>query len=285
MKQLLILSGKGGTGKTTIASSFIELSHAKAYADCDVEAPNLHLLKHDGKKESSPYYGMKKALINQDQCISCGACQTNCKFHAIEFNGSYTVNPFACEGCAVCTIVCPNEAINMVDKVDGEMTIYSGNSIFSTAELNMGSGNSGKLVIAVKENLAKRLSDEQIVIIDGSPGIGCPVIASLSGVDMVLIVAEPSLSGISDMERIIKTAKIFDVKIGVCVNKYNTNKSLTEKIKKHVLDLGLAFMGEIPYDKSVTKFINQGKLFIHEDLEVSKAIKSVYFESMKQLLS
>lgn len=281
MKQLLILSGKGGTGKTTVASSFIELSKARAFADCDVEAPNLHLLQNEGEKNTKPYYGMKKAFINQDQCIQCGACKSNCRFGAIDFDGKkYEINPFACEGCSVCEYVCPVNAIDMVSSKDGEITTYRGDSIFSTAELNMGSGNSGKLVIAVKNQLSDNLTDEELVIIDGSPGIGCPVIASLSGVDMVLIVAEPSLSGISDMERIIKTAKIFNVKIAVCVNKFDTNIELTQKIRNYVLDRDIAFVGTIPYDKIVTEYTNKGKLFVNEDFEVSKSVKSIYKETM-----
>jgi MinD superfamily P-loop ATPase len=283
MKQLLILSGKGGTGKTTIASSFIELSRAKAYADCDVEAPNLHLLKHDGNKITNPYYGMKQALIDQEKCIQCGLCKEHCRFGSINFNGKYTVDEFSCEGCSVCEYICPVNAIEMKEHKNGEMTVYRGNSIFSTAELKMGSGNSGKLVIAVKNQLEENLTNQEFAIIDGSPGIGCPVIASLSGVDMVLIVAEPSLSGISDMERIIKTARIFNVKIAVCVNKYDTNLELNQKIRNYIFDLKIDFVGQIPYDKMVTEFTNRGNSFIDEDFEVSKAIKSVFRKSVEIL--
>ena len=283
MKQLLILSGKGGTGKTTIASSFIELSNAKAYADCDVEAPNLHLLKHDGEKLSKPYFGMKKALIDQDKCIQCGLCKDNCRFGAINYDGKYVIDEFGCEGCSVCEYICPVNAIEMVEEKGGEMTVYRGDSIFSTAELKMGSGNSGKLVAAVKNQLTENLTTQEFVIIDGSPGIGCPVIASLSGVDMVLVVAEPSLSGISDMDRIIKTSKIFKVKIAICVNKYDTNIALTQKIRNYALDSNIAFLGTIPFDEKVTEFTNLGKLFINEDLEVSKAIKSIYKKSIEIL--
>jgi len=276
MKQLLILSGKGGTGKTTIASSFIQLSQARAYADCDVEAPNLHLINHQGTKTSKPYYGMKKARINPETCINCGLCKANCRFDAIQNNGQYTVNPYMCEGCGVCEYVCPENAIEMKDSIDGETTIFRGNHIFSTAELNMGSGNSGKLVTEVKRNLKDNLTDQELVIIDGSPGIGCPVIASMSGVDMVLIVAEPTVSGMSDLARIIKTAQHFRVKIAVCVNKFDINELQSRKIETYVRGLNIEFIGNIPYDKNVVSIINSGKSPIEDDSPVSRAIKTVY---------
>ncbi|HPJ23663.1 MAG TPA: ATP-binding protein [Bacillota bacterium] len=276
MKQLLILSGKGGTGKTTIASSFIKLSKAKAFADCDVEAPNLHLLNPSGEKTSELFYGMKKARIDIDRCKGCGLCQTYCRFDAIHREDVYSVDIRACEGCSVCQLVCPENAIEMIDSVDGETSIYRGKHLFSTAELNMGSGNSGKLVTKVKQNLKDNLNDEELVIIDGAPGIGCPVIASLSGVDMVLIVAEPSMSGISDMERIIQTAMKFKTKTAVCVNKYDTNIALTRKIEKYISGLNIAFIGVVPYDENVIKTINSGHTVVEGDSEASKAIKKLY---------
>lgn len=285
MKQLLILSGKGGTGKTTIASSFIELSKAKAYADCDVEAPNLHLLSNLKNKESKPYYGMGKAFINQDKCINCGLCKDSCRFDAIDYNGVYKVNIFKCEGCSVCEYVCPENAIVMNKNIDGETTIFRDKSIFSTAELNMGSGNSGKLVMQVKENLKDNITDQELAIIDGSPGIGCPVIASLSGVDMVLIVTEPSVSGMSDMVRIIKTAEHFRVKIAVCINKYDTNVTQNQKIENYLKGRNIAIVGKIIYDKNINKLLNQGKLAISVNSKASEQIKSTYYNTIEILNS
>lgn len=208
MKQLVILSGKGGTGKTTVAGAFIKLTRARAYADCDVDAPNLHLIsKHNSEPERNDYYGLPKANIDVKKCQNCSLCEANCRFEAISHGARFYVDWYACEGCGVCEFVCPARAITMKEAVAGEMMLYRNGSVFSTAKLSMGSGTSGKLVSEVKKQLASVVDKETIAIIDGSPGIGCPVIASLSGADMALIVAEPSISGISDMERIITSAR------------------------------------------------------------------------------
>ena len=220
MKQLLILSGKGGTGKTTIAGAFIKLSKARAYADCDVDAPNLHLVMNQTTSpQRSDYFGLPKAKINQDLCVKCDLCRQNCRFDAIDADTQYSVDEYACEGCGVCEKICQAGAITLNSAVAGELMLYVDAAVFSTAQLKMGSGTSGMLVTEVKKQMKSVSEDVEFAIIDGSPGIGCPVIASLSGVDMVLIVAEPSVSGISDMERIIKTAKGFQTKIAVCINK------------------------------------------------------------------
>ena len=220
MKQLLILSGKGGTGKTTVASAFIKLAEAKAYADCDVDAPNLHLImKHKSNIRKTDYTGLPKAVIDPLLCRECGVCMTNCRFDAISYSkeNGYSVDRYACEGCGVCEVLCPTRAVSMNPAVTGELRLYRNGSVFSTAQLKMGSGTSGKLVSEVKNQLREAAEKTDLAIIDGSPGIGCPVIASLSGADMALIVAEPSISGISDMERIINTAYKFQVKTAVCV--------------------------------------------------------------------
>ncbi len=224
MKQLLILSGKGGTGKTTISSSFIKLSETETFADCDVDAPNLHLLvRPEAEEESTAYLGMPQANINTDTCIGCGLCMENCRFDAISNEGEYKVKPFSCEGCGVCEMLCPAGAISLKPATAGELILYKDHRVFSTAKLKMGSGNSGKLVTEVKKQMKDSAGDVLYSIIDGSPGIGCPVIASLTGVDLVLIVAEPSVSGISDMKRILAAAGQLGVKAAVCVNKYDIN--------------------------------------------------------------
>lgn len=285
MKQLLILSGKGGTGKTTIASAFIKLADARAYADCDVDAANLHLVSGwTSEPERTDYYGMPKARIEPELCIECDECRQNCRFGAIRAEKEYEVDPFACEGCGVCEYVCPVSAISLVPNVGGEMRLYADEQkVFSTAELKMGSGHTGLLVTEVKKRMKEAAPDTRLAIIDGSPGIGCPVIASLSGADMVLVVAEPSVSGISDMERIIGTAAKSDVPSIVCVNKYDTNISKSDNIEEFCGEKGIPFVGRIPFDPEAQRAINLGKSIVDTDCASGTAVRAVYEETLKLL--
>ena len=285
MKQLLILSGKGGTGKTTVAGAFIALSRARAYADCDVDAPNLHLISHWKKPpECTEYHGMPKARIDPARCVGCGKCRENCRFDAIEVGMPFRVNPFACEGCRVCVEVCPAGAVSMELGCAGELTLYRDEDrVFSTAKLRMGSGTSGKLVTEVKKQMVSASGDTELAIIDGSPGIGCPVIASISGVDMILIVAEPSLSGISDMERILKTAETFRTKTAVCVNKADANSAKTEGIWEFCRTNHIPFAGTIPFDPEAVRAINSGKSIAELDCPSGRAVREVYQTTMDLL--
>lgn len=284
MKQLLILSGKGGTGKTTVAGAFIRLSQAKAYADCDVDAPNLHLVMNSSSEaKRRDYFGLPKACIDPALCAQCGSCAQYCRFEAIISDDGYSIDPFACEGCGVCEAVCPQKAISLKDAVAGGLKLYTGDAVFSTAELKMGSGTSGLLVTEVKKQLISEAKDREYAVIDGSPGIGCPVIASISGAHLVLIVAEPSVSGISDMERIIKTANSFHVKTAVCVNKYDTNAELSGKIEQYCKDRGIPFTGRIPFDSEAVKAINRGVSIADVDCASGRAVRTVYENTMKLL--
>ena len=290
MKQLLILSGKGGTGKTTISSAFIKLSQAQACADCDVDAPNLHLVmaQTEAEVQARDYYGMPQAEIDAKLCKLCSWCQMNCRFGAISYDRLkkiYKVDPFSCEGCSLCSALCKAGAISMTAAVSGGLKLYkTDKQVFSTAQLKMGRGNSGKLVTEVKKGMRQNApADTKLAIIDGSPGLGCPVIASLSGVDLVLIVAEPSLSGLSDLERIVKTAAMFQVDLAVCVNKSDMNASLTQTIKSFCEKNNLPFMGEVPFDSEAVKAVNKGLTVVDSDCRAGTAVRQVFAQVMNLL--
>lgn len=278
MKRLLILSGKGGTGKTTVASSFIEFSQARAIADCDVDAPNLHLVTAaQSEPEISDFIGAEKAVIDPEKCTGCGKCTEFCRFHAVEcVQGVCRIKEYACEGCGVCEYVCPAHAVVMKEDVAGRQELYKGKTVFSTAALRMGRGNSGKLVTAVKLAMLKHAPETELAVIDGSPGIGCPVIASMSGMDLVLIVAEPSVSGKNDLERLAETAGAFQLKLAVCVNKWNTNPQKTEEIQEWCQERDIPFVGKIPYDQAIPEAINTGKSIAGVDCQARTALFEIY---------
>ncbi|MEA4896747.1 MAG: ATP-binding protein [Christensenellaceae bacterium] len=280
MKQLLVLSGKGGTGKTTIASALIHLSDAKRFADCDVDAPNLHLsIQIPPEKAEEDYYGLPKAQIDEGECGRCGLCMSLCRFDAISRleDGRYRIDPAACEGCALCEAVCESRAISMQPAITGRLVAYRGDGrFFSTASLRMGSGNSGKLVSVVKKKLLESGAAGRFAVIDGSPGIGCPVIASVSGVDMVLIVAEPTLSGVSDMERVLKTAFRLGVKCAVCVNKSDVNERIADEIESFCGKAKIPFVGRVPYDRSVVEAVNAGVDVVDRGGSAARAIEALH---------
>ena len=280
MKQLLVLSGKGGTGKTTVASALIRLAKARAFADYDVDAPNLHLLLAGASQpEQEDYEGLPKAVIETEKCLHCGLCQEQCRFDAIRLrDGHFAVEPFACEGCALCSVLCPAQAISMQAAVAGELKLYREEGrIFSTAQLRMGSGTSGKLVTQVKQRMvAHAPAETELAVVDGSPGIGCPVIASISGAALVLVVTEPSLSGLSDLQRIVRTAQQFRAKLAVCINKYDTNLPNTERIEAYCRQEGLPCLGRIPFDEMAGTAINQGLTVVDMPCAAGTAIGELY---------
>ncbi len=217
---------------------------------------------------------MPKSVIDSELCVRCGRCRQNCRFDAIDED--FRVILHACEGCAVCSVVCPSGAVTMVPSVSGELMLYERDAVFSTAQLKMGSGTSGKLVTEVKKQLKSVKRETELVIIDGSPGIGCPVIASISGVDMVLIVAEPSVSGLSDMKRVIQTAEHFKVPVAVCINKYDLNKGIGDQIVAFCGERSIPFTGMIPYDHQAVKAINAGVSITQLDCPSGQAVREVY---------
>lgn len=288
MKRLLILSGKGGTGKTTTAATFIRFAQAKAIADCDVDAPNLHLVTQQKVCPTvTDFFGGDKAMIDPEKCIGCGRCEEHCRFDAVkQTDGKYKVNEYACEGCGVCAYVCPENAVTLNTDVAGRKELYlddAEDTVFSTATLKMGRGNSGKLVTDVKMAMLKNAPETELAIIDGSPGIGCPVIASVSGMDLVLVVAEPSLSGISDLKRLITTAETFQAKLAVCVNKWDVSPENTKVIQTFCEAEKIPFVGKIPYDKSASKASNEGFSLADIDCPARDALKEI-FKNISQIL-
>lgn len=254
MKRLLVLSGKGGTGKTTVTTVLARLSGAEALADCDVDAPNLHLaLRQTVIPEKRDFLGGNKAKVNPDLCTGCEICTKSCRFDAIRIkDGKAYVNDISCEGCGVCEYLCPHKAVSLQEDVAGRLFLYKGDAIFSTAALKMGRGNSGKLVTEVKFALFDSAGDRPFAIADGSPGIGCPVIASVTGMDVVLVVAEPSESGLSDLVRLYKTVSNMGARLCVCVNKWDISPGVTRRVEKFCTDNAIPFVGRIPFDKTLS---------------------------------
>lgn len=261
MKQLLVLSGKGGTGKTTLSAALIALSGARAYADCDVDAPNLHLVTSGNEHpRTSDFLGFQKARIDPSRCTHCGLCERSCRFQAVH---GFRVNTAECEGCAVCAEICPAHAITMTDCVSGDLMLHKNEArTFSTAQLRTGSGASGKLVTEVKKQLRDNSAEAALAIIDGSPGIGCPVIASISGVSLVLIVAEPTVSGIHDMRRIVETTRKFGTDCVVCINKHDINDQKSAEIEDYCRSSDIQIVGRIPFDPTVSTAVNNGRNII-----------------------
>lgn len=278
MKRLLILSGKGGTGKTTVSAALIRLSQAKAVADCDVDAPNLHLvMEQKAVPESFDFLGGEKASVDREKCVGCGKCEGLCRFGAIRLaSGKAAVSEYACEGCGVCGYVCPEGAVTLSADIAGKRKLYAGERVFSTATLKMGRGNSGKLVTEVKLAMLKAAPECDLAVVDGSPGIGCPVISSVSGMDLVLVVAEPSGSGVSDLRRLVKTAKTFETKLAVCVNKWDVSPAHTEEIKCFCAEQNIPFVGKIPFDPLAVQAVNDGKTIADISCPSGDAVKQIY---------
>ncbi|MCK4887708.1 MAG: ATP-binding protein [Planctomycetes bacterium] len=264
MKELVVISGKGGTGKTSIVASFAKLAENAIFADCDVDAADLHLVLEPTVKQTSDFSGGKQASIVASKCIGCGKCKDLCKFDAINLDGpandlvgkTYTVDRVSCEGCKVCVEFCPVDAIEFKDSINGQWFISD--TRFGTmvhARLGIAEENSGKLVSLIRKE-AKKIAEQQnkdLVIVDGSPGIGCPVIASITGADLVLVITEPTLSGKHDLSRVADLAAGFNMSVLVAINKYDLNPDMANEIQEYANQRNIKVVGKIRYDKAFTK--------------------------------
>ncbi|WP_456324545.1 ATP-binding protein [Desulfonauticus submarinus] len=277
-KEIIVLSGKGGTGKTSITASLAALQKKQAVlADCDVDAANLHLLLNPSIKQKTPFVSGKLAKIRQEDCISCGLCLENCRFDAIIQQKLldkvvFTVDPIECEGCGVCVHFCPAKAIDFDEQKCGNWMISSTKyGPMVHAKLHIGAENSGKLVSLVR-NEARKLAEENnipYILVDGPPGIGCPVIASLTGSDFVLIITEPTLSGRHDFERILKLVKHFKLPSALLINKWDLNPEIAAQIEETAHEYGSIILDSIPYDPAFTK----AQLSVKPVVEISPILK------------
>ena len=289
MKEIVIISGKGGTGKTSVVASFAYLAGKDAIvADCDVDAADMHLLLEPDFAHAEEFYSGELAEINSDICTNCGKCFEVCRFNAVKIiEEQHKIEESSCEGCGYCARVCPVEAITNKSAKVGHWYIskIKTNTNMVHAKLGIGADNSGKLVAKVK-NEAKRLAEEQnkkFIIIDGSPGVGCPVISSLSGADFAVLVTEPSVTGIHDLKRVYQLVKKFKIKAGCIINKANINVQITQEIiefldKENILNIKL-----LPYNENFTKAMTIGQTIIeYDNTELSEKIKNAWNKIIRQ---
>jgi len=289
IRTIVIVSGKGGTGKTTIVSSFASLAESIVLADCDVDAADLHLLLKPEIKKVNLFRGGKSAVVDSDTCIGCGLCEEQCDFNAIKLSpdSKPIVDKISCEGCGVCEWFCPAESIKLEEEDSGEW--YISETRFGPmvhARLGIAAENSGRLVTVVR-NMAQGIAmakEKDYLLIDGSPGVGCPVIASITGADYALIITEPTMSGEHDMKRIADLTKHFNIKTRICVNKYDLNEEITQKIIEYGENSGNTVIGKIPFDHDVTKAMVKGQTMVDfTNNSTAESIKDLWKEVVAEL--
>ena len=286
MRELIVISGKGGTGKTSLMAAFSSLAENKVLCDADVDAADLHLILEPAVVRRADFQSGNSALINNDLCTECGLCREMCRFNAI--SADYIVNHIDCEGCGVCVHFCPEKAIDFPENTCGEW--FVSDTRFGPmvhARLGIAEENSGKLVTLVRQE-ARKIAEAKsldLILTDGPPGVGCPVIASIGGASAVLIVTEPTVSGKHDMERVIQLAGHFKVPAMICVNKFDLNLELNREIENYAKEKGLSCLGHIPFDPVFTKAMIQGQTVFeyYGQTTVSKAIRGTWQQLSEKL--
>jgi MinD superfamily P-loop ATPase len=288
MREIVIISGKGGAGKTTITGAFAHLAENKILCDLDVDAPDLHLLLAPEKHETKEFWSGHEAAIRTEDCVHCATCLNVCQFGAIDFGiDGYSVKPFHCEGCKVCVELCPADAIDFNERHCGNW--FVSDTRFGTmvhAQLYPGEENSGRLVTLLKQH-AKEMAEEHgidLVLSDGAPGIGCPVIASLAGTDLAVVVTEPTPSGIHDLERVAELCDGFRTKVAVLINKWDINPELTDKITGFCEEKGYIPVGRLPHDRSAVDSMLQGKVLTEFDENGLSAELKLSWEKIQTLM-
>lgn len=285
MQELVIISGKGGTGKTSVTASFAMLAQNPVIADCDVDAADMHLILAPRVRQRHPFRAGHEAVIRQEKCTACGDCRTLCRFDAVALsagdggNSIFTIDPVACEGCGVCVRFCPEQAIDFPERLCGEWMVSDTRcGPMVHARLGVAAENSGKLVSTVRKE-ARRIAEENhhnLVLIDGPPGIGCPVIASLTGASLVLAVTEPTVSGEHDLQRVLSLTRHFDIPTAICVNKWDINPEMTERIETAAHLAGARVVGRIRYDRAVTQAQLEGKAVVETVAPCVEDIKAIW---------
>ena len=278
MKEVVIISGKGGTGKTSIAGCFAALTGNKVLADADVDAADLYILLEPTIHRQESFRGGHTAIITKDKCVECGECLELCRYDAI--SPDYVVDKVDCEGCGVCAHFCPVEAIDMQENVCGEWFISDTRyGPFVHARLGIAEENSGMLVTIVRHN-AKLLAEEKgldLIIVDGPPGIGCPVISAVTGANLVFIVTEPTISGLHDMQRVAALARHFNIPAAACINKYDLNPEMSDKIQRYCEKTGVRLLGMVSYDPVVSKALVEKKTIVeYGNGAVASEIKEIW---------
>jgi len=286
MKELVIISGKGGTGKTSLLAAFASLAKDKALCDADVDAADLHLIMDPRVEERHGFESGHEAVINRDMCTQCGLCRELCRWNAI--NEEFIVDPIVCEGCGVCYYFCPEKAIEFASSTCGEW--YLSDTRFGPmahARLGIGEENSGKLVTLIRQEGKKMAAVQHLdlLLTDGPPGIGCPVIASLGGATAVLIVTEPTVSGHHDMQRIVELSAFFKIPAMLCVNKFDLNPDKATEIERFARDNNVEVMGRIPFDPVFTKAMVQGKTIVEFDSgsQAATAVRTIWEDVARRL--